>query len=476
MAQQPGLKVVIPSSPYDAKGLLISAIRDNDPVIFLEHMKLYRSFRQEVPEGEYTIPLGKAEVKREGTDLTIVTYGAMVHESIKAAEELEKEGHSVEVIDLRTISPLDIETIIASVEKTNRVIVVQEARTGPRRPGSAPRSAAQPIEWPLRCGRGRCPGPPAGAPASPRPRGASAARAAAAAREPAATSRKSTTAAPATASPAATAPPRAGQDQRRQRRVGDDEAARHQDQNDDHQRHPGGRLVGRWPGAVGSADRLDQAVDAGPDGAVGVAGANPGDHVLVDDPGGEQVGDAILEAVAHLDPQAVVILEDEQHQAVVDPLAPHLPALERLDRPVLDRNAAGGLVDRRRSSGGRCLGVGRPRRLRRARRRRGRQKSRRDRSRTPVGGGPGSGSRRARRREDAASSDRRDHDQPRARRPAWRAQRMATASELNVRRGGRAGLRLEVRLLRERLPKSAGDQHASESVLRARVDSPARPR
>lgn len=128
MAQQPGVKVVIPSTPYDAKGLLISSIRDNDPVIFLEHMKLYRSFRQEVPEGEYTIPLGKAEVKREGTDVSIITYGAMVHESLKAAEELEKEGHSAEVIDLRTVSPIDIETIIASVEKTGRAIVVQEAQ------------------------------------------------------------------------------------------------------------------------------------------------------------------------------------------------------------------------------------------------------------------------------------------------------------------------------------------------------------
>ena len=128
MAQQPGLKVVIPSTPYDAKGLLISAIIDNDPVIFLEHMKLYRSFREEVPEGEYTIPLGKADVKREGTDLSIITYGAMVHESLKAAEALEKEGFSAEVIDLRTVSPLDIETIIASVEKTNRAIVVQEAQ------------------------------------------------------------------------------------------------------------------------------------------------------------------------------------------------------------------------------------------------------------------------------------------------------------------------------------------------------------
>lgn len=128
MAQQPGLKVVIPSTPYDAKGLLISAIRDNDPVIFLEHMKLYRSFRQEVPEEEYTIPLGKADVKREGKDLSIITYGAMVQESIKAAEELEKEGYSVEVVDLRTVSPLDIETIIGSVEKTGRAVVVQEAQ------------------------------------------------------------------------------------------------------------------------------------------------------------------------------------------------------------------------------------------------------------------------------------------------------------------------------------------------------------
>ncbi|KAA0966654.1 alpha-ketoacid dehydrogenase subunit beta [Sporosarcina sp. ANT_H38] len=128
VASQPGLKVVIPSTPYDAKGLLISAIRDENPVIFLEHMKLYRSFRQEVPEEEYTIPLGKADVKREGKDLSIITYGAMVHESLKAAEELEKEGFSVEVIDLRTIQPMDIETIIASVEKTNRAIVVQEAQ------------------------------------------------------------------------------------------------------------------------------------------------------------------------------------------------------------------------------------------------------------------------------------------------------------------------------------------------------------
>jgi pyruvate dehydrogenase E1 component beta subunit len=128
IAQSPGLKVVIPSTPYDAKGLLISAIRDNDPVVFLEHMKLYRSFRQDVPEEEYTIPLGKADVKREGKDITIVTYGAMVHESLKAADELEKEGYSAEVIDLRTVWPLDMETIIPSVEKTGRAIVVQEAQ------------------------------------------------------------------------------------------------------------------------------------------------------------------------------------------------------------------------------------------------------------------------------------------------------------------------------------------------------------
>ena len=140
MAQQPGLKVVIPSTPYDAKGLLLSAIRDNDPVIFLEHMKLYRSFREEVPEEEYVIEIGKADVKREGKDVTLIAYGAMVHTSLKAAEELEKNGIEAEVIDLRTISPIDIETIIASVEKTNRVVVVQEAQ---RQAGIASHIAAE---------------------------------------------------------------------------------------------------------------------------------------------------------------------------------------------------------------------------------------------------------------------------------------------------------------------------------------------
>lgn len=128
VVQSPGIKVVVPSNPYDAKGLLISAIRDNDPVFFMEHLKLYRSFRQEVPEGEYTVPIGKAKVVREGKDVTIITYGAMVHTSLSAAEQLEKEGIQAEVIDLRTLSPLDMDTIVASVEKTNRAIVVQEAQ------------------------------------------------------------------------------------------------------------------------------------------------------------------------------------------------------------------------------------------------------------------------------------------------------------------------------------------------------------
>ena len=128
LAQSPGIKVVIPSGPYDAKGLLLSSIRDNDPVIFLEHMKLYRSFREEVPEAEYTIPLGKANVVKEGNHVSIITYGAMVREAVKAAEKLEKDGVSVEILDLRTVQPLDIEAIVATTEKTGRVVVVQEAQ------------------------------------------------------------------------------------------------------------------------------------------------------------------------------------------------------------------------------------------------------------------------------------------------------------------------------------------------------------
>ncbi|MFC6316342.1 alpha-ketoacid dehydrogenase subunit beta [Lapidilactobacillus achengensis] len=124
----PGIRVVVPSNPYDAKGLLISAIRSNDPVMYLEHMKLYRSFRDEVPDGEYTVPLDQANITRPGRDVTIVTYGAMVREAAKAADELAKENIEVEVIDLRTIAPLDMKTIITSVEKTGRAVVVQEAQ------------------------------------------------------------------------------------------------------------------------------------------------------------------------------------------------------------------------------------------------------------------------------------------------------------------------------------------------------------
>lgn len=128
MAQTPGLKVVIPASPIDAKGLLIQAIRSNDPVIFLEHMKLYRSFREDVPEEDYTVEIGKANVRREGDDITLIAYGAMVQEAIKAADALAEEDISAEVIDLRTVSPIDYETLVKSVEKTNRVVVIQEAQ------------------------------------------------------------------------------------------------------------------------------------------------------------------------------------------------------------------------------------------------------------------------------------------------------------------------------------------------------------
>lgn len=128
IAQSPGIKVVIPSNPYDAKGLLISAIRDNDPVFFMEHLNLYHAFRAEVPEGEYTVELGKANVVREGSDVTIIAYGLMVHTATKAADELEKNGIKAEVIDLRTVAPIDIDTLVESVKKTNRAIVVQEAQ------------------------------------------------------------------------------------------------------------------------------------------------------------------------------------------------------------------------------------------------------------------------------------------------------------------------------------------------------------
>lgn len=123
-----GIKVVIPSNPYDAKGLLHAAIADPDPVFFLEHMKLYRSIRQEVPAERYEIPLGKAAVLREGSDITVIAYGAMIPVAQQAATQIEKEdGAAVEIIDLRTLAPLDEETIAASVDKTGRAVIVHEA-------------------------------------------------------------------------------------------------------------------------------------------------------------------------------------------------------------------------------------------------------------------------------------------------------------------------------------------------------------
>src|SRR6266478_1860972 len=127
----PGLKVVCPATPYDAKGLLKSAIRDNNPVLFFEHKFLYRRIKEELPKGDFTVPIGKAVVRREGRDLTIVSYAAMLHTSLEAAKELEKEGIEAEVIDLRTLLPLDRQTILASVRRTNKLLVVHEdTRTG----------------------------------------------------------------------------------------------------------------------------------------------------------------------------------------------------------------------------------------------------------------------------------------------------------------------------------------------------------
>ena len=122
----PGLKVVCPSTPYDTKGLLIQSIRDNNPVIFCEHKNLY-AFEGEVPEGSYAIPLGEANVVREGKHCSIVTYGLMVHRALDAAATLAKEGIEVEVVDLRTLSPLDIDTVLESVTKTGRLVCVDEA-------------------------------------------------------------------------------------------------------------------------------------------------------------------------------------------------------------------------------------------------------------------------------------------------------------------------------------------------------------
>ncbi|MCC1483848.1 pyruvate dehydrogenase complex E1 component subunit beta [Winogradskyella immobilis] len=125
-ANTPGLKVIVPSNPYDAKGLLKSAIRDDDPVIFMESEQMYGD-KGEVPEGEYTIPIGVAEIKREGTDVTIVSFGKIIKEAYKAADTLAKDGISCEIIDLRTVRPLDKNAILESVKKTNRLVILEEA-------------------------------------------------------------------------------------------------------------------------------------------------------------------------------------------------------------------------------------------------------------------------------------------------------------------------------------------------------------
>ncbi|MFN8418787.1 MAG: alpha-ketoacid dehydrogenase subunit beta [Anaerolineae bacterium] len=122
----PGLKVVIPSTPYDAKGLLIAAINDPDPVVFFEHKQLYRSQRSDVPDGVYTVPIGKAMIRREGTDMSLYSYGLMLHYALQAAEQVSKDGISVEVIDLRTLYPLDKALILESVKKTGKALIVHE--------------------------------------------------------------------------------------------------------------------------------------------------------------------------------------------------------------------------------------------------------------------------------------------------------------------------------------------------------------
>jgi 2-oxoisovalerate dehydrogenase E1 component beta subunit len=125
-AGTPGLKIVAPSTPYDVKGLLTAAIRDEDPVLFFEHKRLYRLIKGEVPDGDYTVPIGKAEVKREGSDITVFSYGLTLHFVLQAAESLAQEGISAHVVDLRTLYPLDKETIIEAAQKTGKVLIVHE--------------------------------------------------------------------------------------------------------------------------------------------------------------------------------------------------------------------------------------------------------------------------------------------------------------------------------------------------------------
>ncbi|MBI4337685.1 MAG: alpha-ketoacid dehydrogenase subunit beta [Chloroflexi bacterium] len=126
LCHTPGLKVVAPATPYDAKGLLVAAIRDDDPVVFLEHKKAYRLARGEVPEGEYTVPIGSAVVRRQGRHLTVISYGLMLHYVLEAAERLGREGVEAEVVDLRTLAPLDEATVLASVRKTGKALIVHE--------------------------------------------------------------------------------------------------------------------------------------------------------------------------------------------------------------------------------------------------------------------------------------------------------------------------------------------------------------
>jgi pyruvate dehydrogenase E1 component beta subunit len=125
-ANTPGLKVIVPSNPYDAKGLLKSAIRDDDPVIFMESEQMYGD-KGEIPEGEYTLPIGVADIKREGTDVTVVSFGKIIKEAYKAADKLQQENISCEIIDLRTVRPLDINAVLKSVKKTNRLVILEEA-------------------------------------------------------------------------------------------------------------------------------------------------------------------------------------------------------------------------------------------------------------------------------------------------------------------------------------------------------------
>lgn len=127
LVHTPGIQVVVPATPYDAKGLLISAIRSPEPVIFLEPERVYRAVRQEIPEELYTVPLGEARVVQEGSDVTVIAWGSMLHEVLQAAEQLGDEGIRLEILDLRTLSPMDVPAIIRSVEKTGRAVVVHEA-------------------------------------------------------------------------------------------------------------------------------------------------------------------------------------------------------------------------------------------------------------------------------------------------------------------------------------------------------------